>query len=598
MSNLPEENRDRISQPSPEEIPSETQPAEVQPAEETASPAKKKVEYDESLFEGSTVFSAPEKEKKRKTVRFTPTKRGILFSVLAVVVAAAVAVPVLLLPKNNDDNTPSGTETPTYEVTALKEDKVAQMRLYNANGEILIYPETAEEDASDTTADGADGETEDADIHWLVKGFEEYDLSGAASLVQGTIAITSSKQLDAAEGALLADDYLSRLAELPYGTEAEEDEEANVYGFDHPYAAMTVTGTEETDSFTVLLGCYSPDGAGRYVSVTGDSHVYVVNDSSFSTGTYTFNTTVPDLISTAMVEPIREEEGTADYFVDGSLNYIDTLVLTGSCRTKMVVETAPEELSAVAFVVTDPSFRAGNSDNIGNILSVAESGMYASGAYVLGYTKEDLKKYKLDDPFSVIDINIGTYQVTLTFGEESDGYYPCLVSGSSVIYKVSAAGNEWIAYGSKEIYFDSLFLEYIANISQITVETEEKSVTFHLLRENDDDGTDFDVAVKDYDELNISSDELCYYYGRILALAAEEYASTEIPTDKPYISFTIRYINSGREDVIALYRYSTRRYLYTLNGEGDALVAASIVQDLYDCLDTLLAGETIGRAKY
>ena len=50
--------------------------------------------------------------------------------------------------------------------------------------------------------------------------------------------------------------------------------------------------------------------------------------------------------------------------------------------------------------------------------------------------------------------------------------------------------------------------------------------------------------------------------------------------------------------MISLYRYSTRRYFYTLNGQGDALVSAAIVQDLHKCLDTLLAGEKIGRNQY
>lgn len=581
MSNLPEENRDMMQEQTNEEAPANT-------------PSKKKVEYDESLFEGSTVFAAPnedEKKKKKKATRFKPTVRGIIFSAIAVVVAAAVALTVFLLPEADKGGTSSQSSTPSYPVVALTQQKVADMILYNANGSIRIYPDL-------TDAEEAD-ESEDASLDWLVEGYERFNLVGAESLINGAIKITARKKLEAADGALLADDYVNQLAELPYGTEAEENEETNVYGFDHPYAAFTVNGKDEKDSYTVLLGCYSPDGAGRYVSVTGDSNIYIVNDSDFSTGNYEFTTAVTDLIDPTLTDAIEENSGTADYFVDGVLNYIDTIVLTGSCRTKMVIETAPEELSAIMFVVTEPSFRAGNEDNIYNYISIAEGSAYADGAYVLGYSKDDLAEYGLNTPYSVIEINIGTYHAKLTFGAERDGYYPCVVDGRDIIYKVNAASNEWVAYINKDVYFDSLFLEYIANISQLTVETEEKSVTFNLIRENDDDGLDFEVQVKDYEDLKISSDELCYYYGRILNLAAEEYTTSESPTSTPYISFKIKYIKENRaDDEIALYRYSTRRYLYTLNGEGDALVAAGLVQDLYDCLDALLAGETIGRSNY
>ncbi len=579
MSNLPEENRDVMHQ-------------DVADESATDTPSNKKVEYDESLFEGSTVFSAPvENEKKKKAPRFKPAVRGIIFSAIAVVVAAAVALTVFLLPEADTGDTTSTSSTTTYTVVALTQYNVADMTLYNANGSMRIYPDLTKIDEVD--------ESESVSLDWLVEGYEDYNLVGAESLVNGAIEITAQKQLAAAEDALLADDYVNRLAELPYGTEAEEGEEANVYGFDRPYAAFTVTGNDEEDSYTVLLGCYSPDGAGRYVSVTGDDSVYIVNDSNFNNGSYEFNTSVTDLIDPVLTDSIEENSGTEDYFVDGTLNYIDTIVLTGSCRSRMVIETAPEELSAIMFVVTEPSFRAGNEDNIYNYISVAEGSAYADGAYVLGYTDKDLAEYGINDPFSVIEINIGTYHAKLTFGAERDGYYPCVVDGRDIIYRVTATGNEWISYINKDVYFDSLFLEYIANVSQITVETEEKSVTFNLIRENDDDGLDFEVQVKDYENLNISSDELCYYYGRILNLAAEEYTTSESPTNTPYISFKIKYIKESRtDDEIALYRYSTRRYLYTLNGEGDALVAAGRVQDLYDCLDALVAGETIGRANY
>ncbi len=589
MSKLPEENFDLI----PEQ--EEPQVSSADPNEE-ATPAKKKVQYDESLFEGSTVFSAPTAEKKEKTPRLKPATRGVLLSAIAVAVAAAVALTVFLLPDTDNGGT-SSTATETYSVVSLKQQQITGMKLYNANGSYRIYPKEDEKASSQASSQSdLSGETT---LDWQVEGYERYDLSGAESLINGAISVEASKKLTAAEGALLADDYVERLGELPYGSEAEEGEEANIYGFDHPYAAFTVDGVDENDSYTILLGCYSPDGAGRYVSKTGDKNIYIVNDAKFNNGNYDFDNAVEDLINTTMVEPITENAGTTDYYVDGVLNYIDTIVLSGSCRSRMVVETAPEELSAVAFVVTEPAFRAGNEDNIANILAIAEGNAYASGAYVLGYSKSDLDKYGLSDPFSVIEINIGTYKVKLSFGAETDGYYPCIVEGSDIIFKVSAESNEWVAYGNKDVYFDSLFLEYIANISQITVETEEKAVTFNLVRENDDDGLDFDVKVKDYEDLKISTDELCYYYGRILKLSAEEYTTSVSPTDTPYISFKIKYIKEGRaDDEIKLYRYSTRRYLYTLNGKGDALVAASTVQDLYDCLDALLNGETIGRADY
>ena len=556
------------------------------PETPTAEPAKKTVAYDESLFEGSTVFGKPQEDGKKS--RLTPKAKGLLTAAIAVAVAGAVGLTVFLLPKGADDTNSSSTaSTSSFTVTAIREDNVAEVQVYNEKEFLRFLPVVTE-------SQDEDGE---AEIQWQAEGYEAYDLTGAASLVQSAIALESEKRLNVKDGQPLADDYADRLAELAYGAEPGEGE-ASVYGFDRPYAALAVR-TDEDETVTVLIGDYAPDDSGRYISVSGDRHVYIINESKFGTGRYSFNTAAADLINPQMVTTITENDGTKDYFVDGALNYIDTIVLTGShLDKKLVIETAPEDLTAIQFVVTSPAFRACNEDNVAKILSVAESGLDADGAYKLGYTDEDLAAYGLDDPYTKVAIHIGTYQATLTFGKPIDGYYPCIVSGRDILYKVNDSA-DWIAFQDKDIYFDSLFLEYIANISEFTVETEEKSVTFRLVREDPDDSSNFTVKVDGYEDLEIPSDELCYYYSRILSLSEEETASGESPTKTPYLTFRFRYLQAGKkEDTIALYRYSTRRYLFTLNGEGSALVSASRVQDLYDCLDALLDGEKIGRASY
>ncbi len=553
------------------------------PAEE---PAKKPVAYDESLFEGSTVFAKPQETGKKS--RLTPKARGLLMAGIAVAVAGAVGLTVFLLPQGAQGGQSSSTASQgAYTLTAIREEDVAGVTLYNAKETLRFQPVSVE----------VEGEEESQKIVWQAEGYEAYDLTGAGNLVKGAIALSSQKRLNVKDGQPLADDYADRLESLPYGAQKGEDEKS-IYGFDRPYAALAIrTGDDKTG--TVLIGDYAPDDSGRYLSVSGDRYVYVINESNFGTGRYSFNTAAADLINPQAVTAITENDGTKDYFVDGVLNYIDSITLTGShLGKKIVLETAPEDLSAVQFVATVPAFRACNQDNVNKILAVAEGGLDAAGAYKLGYTDADLDAYGLQDPYAKADIHIGTYRVTLTFGKPIDGYFPCIVSGRDIIYKVSEA-TDWVSFSDKDLYFDSLFLEYIANISDFTVETEEKSVTFRLIRKDPEEPSQFTVQVDGYEDLSISSEELCFYYARILALSEEETAAGESPTDKPYLTFRFRYRKAGKkEDTIALYRYSTRRYLFTLNGDGNSLVSASRVQDLYDCLDTLLAGEEIGRASY
>ena len=572
---------------------------ETEPADVAESSEKKTTKYDESLFEGSTVFSASNTVSVKES-KFTAKTKAILFSIGALVVAGAILLTAFLLPStssNGDEDLT--TSTPAYSVAKIKEADVESVDIFNTYGKMHIYiPESKKSEASSSEAASSDSDASTKEEYdWCVEGYEKYNLTGAMYLLKASIDMSATKKLTAADGAQLADDLCTKLDTLTYHND-ESGKGENPYGFDNPYVAFTVNSSKEGKSYSVIIGDTTPDKIGRYVTVTGDSTVYIITD--MGTGKYHYISKPADLINNSVIDTITASDSNADYVVDGEIVKIDSLTLSGTCREKtLVVESAPDELSVMAYVVAKPTMRAGNEDNISNIINVANNGLACNGAFKLGYTSADLAEYGLTNPFSKMALKIADYSLNLTFGKEIDGYYPCLLEGSDIIYKVSVADNEWIAYSSKDIYFDSLFLEFIADISSITVETQKKTVTFNLIRETNEDAEDFDVEVPGYEELDISSTQMGYFYYRVLALSVEEYATTDCPTDSAYMKFTFEYIDKSKpKDEIALYKYSTRRYFYTLNGEGDALVAASTVRDLYSCLEDLLAGETISKATY
>ena len=395
---------------------------------EADASAKEKVEYDESLFEGSTVFSAPkEDEKKAKHRTAKPRVKGLIISAVAVVVAAAVALTVWLVPYSKDPDKKINSEAKTYTVIKTNEAEVVSVDLHNKNGDIHIYvPEDRKSSKATSSGSASSGSTSSGtkveSYDWCVQGYEQYNMTGAMYILQSAINVSASKKLSAESGQKLAGD-LKDYTDFAFEGSGKKvsDDEKNAYGFTEPYAVIDVNCLEKEDSYTMIIGSYTPDKSGRYVSVSGDDSVYVVPDGNFTLGKYSFGTTVPDLINSSMVDAVTETDSTSKYFVDGTLTYIDSLTMTGSCReNKLVVESAPEELSAMAFVVTSPSFRAGNEENISKVLGICNSGMSASGAYKLGYTDADLKQYGLDKPYSKIDIKIGSYEVTLTFGAPVD----------------------------------------------------------------------------------------------------------------------------------------------------------------------------------
>ncbi len=575
-------------------------------------PAKKKIEYDESLFENSTIFgSSTVTVKKRK---LSPLKKGLLLSGIAIVLAAAILVVTLVIPEAQDTTqASSAASTPTYTVTSFAEAKVNKVTVYNSNhpdGYAIYKVENEASSSSAATSSGASSNT--VNYAWKVEGYEKYDLSSAQYLVKAVIAITSSKKYDNL-ASTKADDYeigdfsFNATASVSASSATESVSEANIYGFDTPYSVINIDA--ENGSLMVIVGNTAPDGSGRYVTVSGDDSIYVVSESEI----VYVGSDLKDLVGLLAVSYMLQDESNAGYYSEGALVKIDSIELGGTCRPKKItVESPPDELSAISYVVSSPVFRAANETSVNNILSVATSGLSNDGAYVLGYTDADLKKYGLDNPYSTVNINIGTYKVALKFGapieqKNADGtfskYYPCIVNDKDIIYRIAVPeGTEdnpdWISYKDTDVYYESLFLEYITGISSINMAFADKQATFNLTHSTTDNGSKtFTVDSPEANEgVTIEKKQLSYLYGRILNLSAESISNDPVPNIEPYLTITIKYTDKSKQtDVIRLYKATTRRYFYTLNGQGNALVAANRVEDLYARMNDLLSGVEIKR---
>ncbi len=567
--------------------------AEVnQPTDEAVSSEdlpKRKIEYDESLFENSTIFGESTVTVKKR--RLTPLAKGLISSAAAVVLAAAILVITVYIPNAaGNGDTSSIAAAPSYTVTSIAEAKVKRLTVYNNN-----HPDGySAYKVYNSLSDSQSSSSGSVSYTWQIEGYEKYDLSRVKYLVQSVLAISSSKRYDNLESPK-ADDY--EIGDLDFTSSASESSESedsgNVYGFDKPYAAVNVEA--ETGATKIIIGDRAPDYSGRYVTVSGDDSVYVVSESDLSYVDENFK----DLINLDTVEYIVQNSTNKDYFTDGTLTKIDSIKLGGSCRsTSIVIESPPDDLSAISFISTLPVFRACDEDTVNSILAIATSGLLNEGAYVLGYTAADLEKYGLSNPYSTVEINIGSYKASMKFGAPIDSYYPCIVEGRDVIYRIamgdgSEENPDWISYKDTDIYYDSLYLEYITGISSIKMEFADKQATFNLKHiENEDGSKSFTVdCAEANDGVTIPKKQLSYLYGRLLNINAESTTEDPVPDTEPYLTITVSYTDKSRSaDVIRMYKATTRRYFYTINGSGNALVSANRVEDLYARMNDLLAG--------
>ena len=267
--------------------------------QDTKVSGKKKIEYDESLFENSTVFGASTVKNKKRMLK--PSTKGLILSAVAIAVAGTILAITLKVPQTSDEqSTMSIASTPTYVVTSIAEssvERVTVMNSYHPEGYDVykVYDTETTDSSSDASSDGVN-------YTWRIEGYEKYDLTGVKYLVQAALAITSNKKYDGLDSTK-ADDYelgdfkfepvesdetssedASSLdavsSDVTSQTTAESNQSANIYGFDTPYSVISIS--QDSGTFKIVVGSTAPDKSGRYVTVTGDESIYIVAETSMS----------------------------------------------------------------------------------------------------------------------------------------------------------------------------------------------------------------------------------------------------------------------------------------------------------------------------
>ncbi len=569
----------------------------VENSPEGSSFKQEKVEIDRDLFENSTLFC--ETKEKKKESRLSPIKKGIIsIGSLAVVTAIVLVVVLFVLPDNKDTTaTDSSSTASTAEISVMSiaDDRIKIIELENEKDSFTIYPDKVE--ADDGTVSYA----------WLVKGYEHIDFSTPQYIASAVTKISAIKRFDIDDDADInnnADDSSDADGSSGSNSETEDD----LYGFESPYANLAVT-LNDGSKYTVTVGNVSPDKTGRYTAISGEGDFEKYQNSA-----YLIDSSVIDCVGNRLVDCVNMisapafvaggEEDT--YYSDGELVAIDHLYIGGTLHKKKIKVISPtDDLSLLSYMIEEPDDQAAKDESVNNILTLT-TGVYNSGAFALDYTKADLKKYGLDNPYVTYNIKVGDRILDIKFSKkDSDGYYAYTVSYSTdggkttvdnnIIYKLGATGYEYIENKSNEIYFEKLFIEYVKYVESMTVTIgEQKPVTF-TLDHDEDNASNFTVSTG---KKEIDKDQFCYYYTRLLYLEALENADSSYKVGSDFaIKFNITYTEEGKQaDEIVLYPYdkNVRRYVYQLNGKGSALVSSTLVEDLIDCLKPLESGEEIG----
>lgn len=493
----------------------------------------------------STIFSAPvdHSDKKPQNSKLLPRLLAA-FLALAIVVGGALAV-IKLVPEKQDDTKSDAT----IELLALDTDNIEKVELTNEKGSVTLLSTVTEKDGEST-------------VSWRVDGVTEAytDSDTIKSTVQTAAKLSALK---AVEGSL-AD-----------------------FGLDKP--GITFTLYPRNNAFpqiTVTVGDAAPAGLGYYLKLSEKDTVYLVDDDIFSLS----QVTKLDFATTTGVSGVIQTEKNSSCFTEGSITKFDYITLSGKhYPTPLKIEMQNDEAinAYFAFLVTSPSLRIGNDENITSLITLLSSGIKSEGAYSFDPTDKELEKYGFNSPDAVLTISVAGQTYTIAAAKVDSGYYAVIDSYGGIIHKIPAASLPFVSASVTDYYSSFIVLENLSGLSNFKAAFADGTVyDFVTEYEKEDESYKAFIGGKELDIANFKA-----LYSNFIGLSPVEYASKEIK--ETALTITLVHSADTPDTVLKFKPYSSGRYQVEMNSIPMGLITTTNYENLVSDIKNVANGVSI-----
>lgn len=457
--------------------------------------------------------------------------RIILFSVIGLVILAAVVVVLsLTAPKDEEDN--------EAEITTTTIDPALVMQPEEKGSIESIYVENS---LGSFTVDRTGEET------WVVKGMENID----ESLWVQTSFETLAKALTDMKARSVIEEEPSDLAQ---------------YGLASPQA-KAVVNYSDGGSFTLLIGDVVTSGSANYVKVEGKNTVYSYYSYSLSSVTENdamsfINTTVMPSFDSSNAPEIKK-----------------VTVTRKDLDEPIILEALPEvpedSIQVYAYSFTSP-YDIYLDLTEGNMYLNAMFGLTASKAVYVSPTEAQIAETGLDDPFCEVDVLAGENVYRLFIGNavteeitdeatgvtttEIAGFYGMSNKVKDVIYYFDADNVVWATMEPTR-YMSKLFLmPYIYDLDTVTYRDVNCEFTA-VVEGNAEDGK----IVLNGEDTDINKFKPFYQF--LVSCRGEEIYTDEEKGD--FIAeFSYTYDDEREQDTVTLYGADDRTVIIAVNGKN------------------------------
>ncbi len=279
---------------------------------------------------------------------------------------------------------------------------------------------------------------------------------------------------------------------------------------------------------------------------------------------------------------------------------IGSINLSGSAFSKALKleryssDDKSDPLYGANYVITSP-IKAPTDNYMTTLLTDELTEMVASEAVCAHPSAEHIKEYGLDKPFAIISHQRNGKQHTLRIARTDASTLYAMADGVDCIFMLDTGSFEMISVLSDTaLRSNEVHVRYFDSIESIRIQAKGTDLTFTLKRTPlETDNTLFEYRAY-YGDTQLTLN----YYKSLLEVfnsaAAVSYGG-QSDSDTPTMTVTITFFDGydRKEEVIRYYSAGTRRYLVTIDGEGDVLVGQMWVDKFLDSAKALSENQEI-----